>query len=313
MLPRTSRFAAIFFLGAMAWLLFHGCSEVAFVLFGALMAGLYGRPLRSVAMSSSSVPAVSSLLDLTGRVALVTGGSGGIGAGIARRLHEAGASVAVHYRSDEPGADQLVAELGSRAVAIGGPIGDVTDETSIEALLDQIEGVLSTVDLLVNNAALQPLAPIMEMDATEFDAVMATNVGGVFRMTRALARRLASRGSGGAVVNVASIEGLHPAFNHSHYSASKAALLLYTRAAALEFGPLGIRVNAVAPGLIDREGLREAWPDGVERWQSKAPLGRLGEPTDVADACLFLLSSAARWVTGSTLVVDGGMLTHPIW
>jgi NAD(P)-dependent dehydrogenase (short-subunit alcohol dehydrogenase family) len=112
---------------------------------------------------------------------------------------------------------------------------------------------------------------------------------------------------------VASIEGLQPAFAHSHYSASKAAVLMHTRSAALEFGPLGIRVNALAPGLIDREGLRAAWPEGVERWQSKAPLGRLGEAQDVADACLFLLSDAARWITGATLNVDGGMLTHPIW
>ena len=114
-------------------------------------------------------------------------------------------------------------------------------------------------------------------------------------------------------MNVASIEGLQPAFEHSHYSASKAAVLMHTRSAALEFGPFAIRVNAVAPGLIDREGLSEAWPEGVARWRSKAPLGRVGESADVADACLFLVSPAARWITGSTLTVDGGMLTHPIW
>jgi NAD(P)-dependent dehydrogenase (short-subunit alcohol dehydrogenase family) len=265
-------------------------------------------------MSSASVPAVSNLLNLEGRVAFITGASGGIGAGIARRLHEAGASVGVHCRSNRAGAERLVAELGTRALAVGGPsIGDLTAEPSVEGLLDQMGAEFGVVDLLVNNAALQPLAPMMDMEAEEFDDVLKTNAGGVFRVTRAVAKRLAAAGKPGAVVNVASIEGLQPAFAHSHYSASKAAVLMHTRSAALEFGPLGIRVNAVAPGLIDREGLSAAWPDGVQRWQAKAPLGRLGTPEDVADACLFLLSDAARWITGATLTVDGGMLTHPIW
>jgi NAD(P)-dependent dehydrogenase (short-subunit alcohol dehydrogenase family) len=265
-------------------------------------------------MRDAEVPAVADLLDLSGRVALVTGASGGIGSGIARRLHEAGASVGVHYRSDTLGSQHLVEELGPRAVAIGGPeAGDVTNETAIETMLDELQSALGIVDLLVNNAALQPVASIMAMDANEFDDVMSANVGGVFRTTRAVARRLLAAGRGGSVVNVASIEGLQPAFAHSHYSASKAAVLMHTRSAALEFGPLGIRVNAIAPGLIDRVGLSQAWPEGVARWQSKVPLGRLGEALDVADACLFLLSDAARWITGATLTVDGGMLTHPIW
>jgi NAD(P)-dependent dehydrogenase (short-subunit alcohol dehydrogenase family) len=265
-------------------------------------------------MSSASVPAVSNLLDLTGRVVLVTGASGGIGAGIARRLHEAGASVGVHYRSNATCAERLVAELGPRVHALGGLTGgDLTEETSIEQLLDQLQTNFGVVDLLVNNAAMQPLAPMMDMQASEFDGVMEANVGGVFRVTRAVVRRLATAGKPGAVVNVASIEGFQPAFAHSHYGASKAAVLMHTRSAALEFGPLGVRVNSVAPGLIDREGLGTAWPDGVERWIAKAPLGRLGTVQDVADACLFLLSDAARWITGANLTVDGGMLTHPIW
>jgi NAD(P)-dependent dehydrogenase (short-subunit alcohol dehydrogenase family) len=273
------------------------------------------RPGSKVAgMSSASVPAVSNLLNLEGRVALITGASGGIGAGIARRLHEAGACVGVHCRSDRAGAERLVAELGTQALAVGGPsTGDLTAEPSVEGLLDQMAAEFGVVDLLVNNAALQPLAPMMDMEAGEFDDVLKTNAGGVFRVTRAVAKRLAAAGKSGAVVNVASIEGLQPAFAHSHYSASKAAVLMHTRSAALELGPLGIRVNAVAPGLIDREGLSAAWPDGVQRWQAKAPLGRLGAAEDVADACLFLLSDAARWITGATLTVDGGMLTHPIW
>src|SRR6202035_3957499 len=113
-----------------------------------------------------------------------------------------------------------------------------------------------------------------------------------------------------AIVNVSSIEGLQPAYDHSHYAASKAAVIMHTRAAALELGRAGIRVNSVSPGLIDAEGLAEAWPEGVARWQAAAPLERLGDPSDVADAVLFLVSPAARWVSGANLVVDGGVLTH---
>ena len=116
---------------------------------------------------------------------------------------------------------------------------------------------------------------------------------------------------GGVIVNVASISGLEPAFSHSHYCASKAAVIMLTKAAALELGPKGIRVNAVAPGLIWTEGLKENWPEGVVRWLAHAPLGRVGTSDDVADACLFLSSPASRWITGTTITVDGGVTTHP--
>ena len=130
-------------------------------------------------------------------------------------------------------------------------------------------------------------------------------------MTRAAAALMVD---GGAIVNIASIEGLQPAFDHSHYAASKAAVIMHTRAAALELGRRGVRVNCVSPGLIDVEGgLEHAWPSGVERWHAAAPLHRLGRPDDVADAVLFLASDAARWITGANLVVDGGVLAHNTW
>jgi NAD(P)-dependent dehydrogenase (short-subunit alcohol dehydrogenase family) len=117
----------------------------------------------------------------------------------------------------------------------------------------------------------------------------------------------------GAIVNIASIEGSDPAAGHAHYSASKSGMLMFTRSAALEYGAFGIRVNAVSPGLIHREGLESEWPDGVSRWTAKAPLERLGTDMDVADAVLFLLSPAARWISGTNLLVDGGMSTVSRW
>jgi NAD(P)-dependent dehydrogenase (short-subunit alcohol dehydrogenase family) len=133
----------------------------------------------------------------------------------------------------------------------------------------------------------------------------------VARLTQVAVPHL--RRDNGAVVNIASIEGLQPASGHSHYTASKAAVLAHTRAAALELGRLGIRVNAVAPGLIHRDGLEADWPEGVARWHAACPLGRLGQPDDVADAVLFLASAAARWMTGACLVVDGGVLSRSTW
>lgn len=116
----------------------------------------------------------------------------------------------------------------------------------------------------------------------------------------------------GSITHIASIEATHPAL-HAHYSASKAAVVAHARSAALEYGPYGIRVNTVSPGLIDRAGLAEAWPDGVRRWQQAVPTGRLGRPEDVGDACVFLASPMASWITGHDLVVDGGVSARPTW
>jgi NAD(P)-dependent dehydrogenase (short-subunit alcohol dehydrogenase family) len=122
-----------------------------------------------------------------------------------------------------------------------------------------------------------------------------------------------AQGEGGAVVVITSIEAENPAPSHSHYNASKGGALMFTRAAASELGPHGIRVNAVAPGLMWTEGIEQGWPDGVARFRRAAPLGRLGMPEDVADACLFLCSPAARWITGASLTVDGGVMTHQVF
>ena len=258
-----------------------------------------------------AAPAVTDLLDLTGKVALVTGASGGIGRGIARRLAEAGAAVAVHYRHRKEHAEALAAEMrrrGSKAVAVHAEL------IAPEAIAKAVQGVAETlgpVDVLVNNAARQTHSTIREMRLDEWRGMLAANLDGVFLVTKCVIEQMIARKAAGAIVNIASIEGLHPALTHGHYATSKAGLIMFTRALALEFGRLGIRANSVSPGVIRREGIEEAWPEGVKRWQEAVPLGRMGEDEDVADAVLFLAAPASRFITGANLVVDGGITARP--
>ena len=245
---------------------------------------------------------VSGLLDLAGETVLVTGASGNIGRAIARRLDEAGARIVLHcFRNRERAAEAAAGLRGASVVA-----ADLCDAEAVAAMIAD-----AAPTMLVNNAAAQPVQPLADMRFDEWNEVMNTNLDGAFLVMQHAARAWGS--AGGTVVNVASIEGLDPAIGHAHYATSKAGLIMLTRAAAAEYGGQGIRVNSVSPGLIDRDGLADDWPDGVSRWLQKAPLGRLGTPNDVADAVLFLLSPAARWISGTNLVVDGGMSAQNRW
>jgi NAD(P)-dependent dehydrogenase (short-subunit alcohol dehydrogenase family) len=259
------------------------------------------------------IPAVRDLLDLSGRVALVTGSGSGLGRGIAARFAEAGATVAVHYHTSAAGAEALVARIaaaGGRAVALQ---ADLTRADEVARLVAAVGERCGRLDILVNNAGSYPAVGALEMTPEQWDGVIAANLRGTFLMAQAAARRMVAQGTGGAIVNITSIEAENPAPGHSHYNAAKAGVLQLTRALAAELGAHAIRVNAVAPGLIWAEGIEADWPDGVARWQRTAPLARLGRPEDVADACLFLASPAARWITGASLTVDGGVMTHQIF
>ena len=240
--------------------------------------------------------------NLAGETVLVTGASGNIGRGIALRLAESGASVIVHCHRNKAGADQLAAELGG----VSAVQADLAEEAAVDALFGELAPTM-----IVNNAATQLVQSLGDMDYEHWRTMLATNLDAAFLVMRRAARAWVGRG--GAIVNIASIEALDPAVGHGHYATSKAGLVMLSRAAALEFGSAGIRVNCVSPGLIDREGLARDWPDGVSRWCDRAPLGRLGTPKDVADAVLFLLSPAARWISGTNLVVDGGMSAQSRW
>lgn len=249
---------------------------------------------------------------LDGRVAIVTGGSGGIGRAISRRLAACGAKVIVHYRSAENEALELVEALagaGRHARAIG---ADLSTAEGCEALIVATGDAFGTPTILVNNAALQPVAALERISAADLASMLATNVQGPFRLMQLFASGVIEAGiEAASIVNIASIEGSRPAIGHSHYATSKAALIMATRAAALELGKHGIRVNSVSPGLVDREGLEDDWPEGVDRWRRSAPLGRLGQPDDVANAVAFLVSPGADWITGHDLVIDGGASIAP--
>lgn len=259
------------------------------------------------------IPNVKTLFDFTGKAVIVTGSGSGLGQGIAHRFAEAGASVVVHYRSSAAGAQAAVRAihaLGGQAVQVQ---ADLTREDDAARLIAECVRAFGRADVLINNAGIYPLATLMEMTPAQWDETINANLRSAFLCTQAFARQIAAQGGDGAIVNITSIEAENPAPMHSHYNAAKGGLLMFTRAAANELAPHGIRVNAVAPGLIWREGLDQAWPEGVQRWIKAAPLRRLGMPEDVADACLFLASPAARWITGASLTVDGGVMTHQIF
>jgi 3-oxoacyl-[acyl-carrier protein] reductase len=244
--------------------------------------------------------------ELDGRIALITGASRGIGRACALELAAAGAAIGVNYRSDAKGAAAVVGEIeaaGGRAVALG---ADVADAEEAHALVARCEEELGEIDALVCNAGITRDNLIARISAQDFDDVIATNLGGAFHVCQAAARRMLRRRRG-AIVTMSSIVGIHGNAGQTNYSASKAGLIGLTKSLAKEIGSRGVRVNCIAPGYIATE-LTDVLPEGArEALLSSTPLGRLGEPEDVARCVRFLVSDASGFVTGAVLAVDGGL------
>ncbi len=259
-----------------------------------------------------TTPAAHTLLNYSGKCVLISGAGGGIGRGIALRFAEAGANIVIHCHSRAEDGQRTAADI-ARSGATGSAVSVQADLTQPEGAARLVAAGMSSygrVDALINNAGAYPLDSLVDMDVAQWRAVLDANLTSAMLATQSFAQHAEPQS---AVVNITSIEAFHPAPAHSHYGAAKAALEMFTRSSAFELAPRGIRVNAVAPGLIWRDGIDEAWPDGVLRWRAKAPLGRLGDAADVADACLFLASPAARWITGVSLTVDGGLSASPLF
>lgn len=243
---------------------------------------------------------------LDGKVAVVTGASLGIGAGIAERLSVDGAAVVVNYGRNKDTAEALVAKLragGGKAVAVQ---ADVRDRAQVSKLIATAVTEFGRLDVLVNNAGVYEFRPLEAIDETHYDRQFDINVKALLFTTQEAVKAFGPEG--GAIINISSVVGAAPVPNGSVYSATKAAVDALTKSLAAELGPRNIRVNAVAPGMVESEGLREMDASGDFRKYvlSTTPLGRLGTPGDIAGAVAYLASADGDWVTGQVLTVSGG-------
>ena len=240
---------------------------------------------------------MSSFASLEGKLALVTGGSRGIGRAIALELGRAGAEVVVGYRTGREEAEVVASEIGGRAVE-----ADVSDAESAKALVE----AAGDLDVLVNNAGLTRDGLLVRMSDDDWRTVIDTNLSSVFYTCRAATRPM-MRKRAGSIVNVSSIVGVHGNWGQTNYAASKAGIIGFTKSLARELGSRNVRANVLAPGYVKTQ-LTDVLPEGATQTMLDAPpLGRLGDPEDVAGAVRFLCSDDARFVTGAVLLVDGGL------
>jgi len=245
--------------------------------------------------------------DLDGQVAVVTGASKGIGASIAKHLAAEGASIVVNYASSKEGADKVVGEIagkGGKAVAVQ---ADVAKKADIERLFAETKKAFGRLDILVNNAGVYEFLPLESVTEEHFHRQFNLNVLGLILATQAAVGQFDSKG--GSIINISSVASTSAPPTGSVYSATKAAVDAVTKSLAKELGPRKIRVNAINPGMVETEGVRSAGiaeSDFRKQVEAQTPLGRIGQPQDIASAAVFLASQDAAWITGETFVIAGG-------
>jgi len=247
------------------------------------------------------------LTDLSGKVVLVTGGSRGIGRAVAIRLAQGGAKIAFSYLSNHDAAQDVLGELkggGAHAMAVAGDVGVAAD---VERLVSATLEAFGRIDVLVNNAGITRDTLLMRMSEEDWDAVLDTNLKSTFLMTKAVVRGML-RQRAGRIVNITSVSGILGNAGQANYAASKAGMIGFTRSVAREVASRGITVNAVAPGFIETDIWASVSEAARATILNMAPLGTIGHPEDVAEAVAFLASDAARYITGQTLNVDGGLV-----
>ncbi len=259
---------------------------------------------------------LNDLINLKGKVAIVTGAVG-IGYGISYRLAEAGAKVVVASLLEEE-VNKSVSLLKKKGFEVVGVKCDVSEEGDVGKLIVKTIESYGGIDILVNNAGIYPNIPISSMTYADFQRVIDVNLKGVFLCTKYVSEEMINQGRGGRIINITSIDALHPSsVGLAHYDASKHGVWGFTKNAALEFAPYKIWVNAIAPGAIITEGVKNSQakgPKGAEseemmhKFLSKIPMGRMGEPDEIGKVALFLASDMASYMTGTQRVVDGGVL-----
>jgi 2-dehydro-3-deoxy-D-gluconate 5-dehydrogenase len=259
--------------------------------------------------TATSQASIAGLLDLRGRTAIVTGGAMGIGLGIVRRLHEAGANVLIadlDIDAAQGTASDLIAARPGSAIALRSDVSDPIDvQEIVNAAVEKFDGV----DILVNNAGVYPTVSMADIDVATFRRVLDVNLTGLFLCTKNVSKRMIAQGRGGGIVNITSIDALHPSMvGLAHYDASKHGAWGFTKNVALELAPHEIWVNAVAPGGIRTPGAGGIDEQSLTAFEAMIPMGRMGEPDDIARTVLFLASDLASYMTGSQIVVDGGRL-----
>jgi 3-oxoacyl-[acyl-carrier protein] reductase len=248
-------------------------------------------------------------MNLANRVAIVTGASGGIGSAIAKGLAREGAAVVVNYARNQAAAAALVQEIeaaGGQALAVQ---ADISTAEGAEALVDAAIKAYGKVDILVNNAGITRDMLLMRMKEADWDAVIQTNLKGVFLCTKAVTRPMLKARSG-RIINIGSVSGLLGTPGQANYAAAKAGVIGFTRSVANELGSRGITANVVVPGAIDAGMLLELTAEQREEYLKQIPLERFGTPEDVAAAVIFLAGPGAAYITGQTLAVDGGLTKY---
>jgi len=266
--------------------------------------------------SAKDYTPLSELINLTGKVAVVTGGAAGIGLAISYRLAEAGAGLLI-VDADGEKAEQAVQELKTRGYRASSRRCDVSREEEVRDMVGAAVEEMGGIDILVNNAGIYPRIPLAQMTGDDFDRVVSVNLKGTFLCSREVSQRMIAQGRGGCIINIASIDAIHPSTEGlSAYDASKGGVLTLTKSLARELGPYDIRVNVVAPGAVMTGGVRSLLAGAsadlgkaqLKAFLSRMPLGRLGEADDIGRVVLFLASDLASYMTGSLVVVDGGYL-----
>jgi 2-dehydro-3-deoxy-D-gluconate 5-dehydrogenase len=267
-------------------------------------------------MESAPKPPLKTLTDLSGKTAIVTGGAMGIGYGISYRLAEAGAKVVIADLDVET-SEKTVAELKAKGWQAAAVQTNVASEESVKNLVAQTVKTFGSIDILVNNAGIYPNIPVTQMTLLDFEKILAVNLKGVFLTTKYCSEQMISQGVGGRIVNITSIDALHPSMvGLAAYDASKHGLWGFTKNVALELAPHKIWVNAVAPGGIATPGVAKAQKPGaaaidpkmMEAFMASIPMHRMGDPDDIGRTTLFLASEMASYMTGTQIVVDGGFL-----